>query len=140
MAEQVYAVTIFGLADAYAETLVRRFLAVIFKGRSEEEMAAALTQLPLLLTADVSHTAAKTLEKHLSARGARVLVQKWDLRLNAPIPAGGRRSTAVPRGFEARPPAASSSTAASPSASTTSLTETTYSFRPHTKEHIRIHR
>lgn len=73
--DPLFSVTITGVRDEEAIARTAGFLARVFKERGPDEIGRSLRRLPLLLTRDVDQLAAKTLLKHLEARGASVLVE-----------------------------------------------------------------
>lgn len=73
--DPLFCVTITGIRDEESVARTTGFLARVFKNRSQVEIAGSLRRLPLLLTRNIDRLAAKTLLKHLEARGAIVLIE-----------------------------------------------------------------
>jgi len=70
--DRLYALRLTGFSRPDAERRAARFLAMVFKNKTEPEIREVLTQLPVLITEDVSIEVAQTLSRHLEALGARV--------------------------------------------------------------------
>jgi hypothetical protein len=96
MSEELFTVTVTALHGRESADHAARFLAMVFKNRSLEEIEDALTTLPLLITSDVSRAAADTLRKHLEARGATVLIESYPVSFATPTSGDGRVAPRAP--------------------------------------------